>query len=226
MSSFDIPSPRANFVDANMKISREWNMFLQNVFSRIGGSNGDSIDAIKVIINQLLLENGYREIDEAFAPIPASQANMLDPFEGSANALEILKKIEEIRTQISMLPDSSAALAEANKIIATKAASALDAWTTPTLLNSWVNFGGGFFNAGFYKDPFGIVHLRGVIASGVLAQAAFVLPAGYIPTSTVMVGVNSNDAMGRLHIDTTGQVIPRIGSNVFFTLDSITFRPT
>jgi hypothetical protein len=52
----------------------------------------------------------------------------------------------------------------------------------PAFLNSWINFGGGFAPAAFYKDPLGVVHFKGVITAGTPGTNAFVLPAGYIPS--------------------------------------------
>jgi hypothetical protein len=122
MSSFDIPSPRSNFVEDG-RITREWNMFLRNVFARIGGSSGDSSDALRALIDTLTQENGYRQIENAFPPIPASISDIQEPLDLSARMAELGKLIEEIRIQFSMLPDPSAVLAELRKIAATSAAN-------------------------------------------------------------------------------------------------------
>lgn len=95
---------------------------------------------------------------------------------------------------------------------------------TPTLLNSWVNFGSGTTDAGYWKDQFGIVHLTGFIASGTITAAAFQLPEGYRPALAHRFPANSNGAYAQLRIDTTGDVVPATGSNVSFSLDGITFR--
>lgn len=108
--------------------------------------------------------------------------------------------------------------------IALKADAALQAWQTPTFLNSWVNNGGGYNNAGYYKDNFGIVHLRGLIKSGTLGLSAFTLPAGYRPPAREIFGTVSNFAFGTVYVDTTGDVVPFNGSNAFISLDGLTFR--
>lgn len=56
-------------------------------------------------------------------------------------------------------------------------------WITPTLINSWANLGSGTVGAGYLKDPFGFVHLRGRILGGAAASIAFALPPGYRPSS-------------------------------------------
>lgn len=54
-------------------------------------------------------------------------------------------------------------------------------WVTPTLINSWSNFGSGYETAAYLKDILGFVHLKGVITGGASTSVAFVLPAGYRP---------------------------------------------
>ena len=106
-----------------------------------------------------------------------------------------------------------------------RAAAALEAFIAPTFLNSWVNFDATTFNAaGYYKDGFGIVHLRGLVKTGTVALAIFTLPAGYRPVKTELFSVVSNNAFGRVDVDTGGNVILTIGSNAFASLDGITFR--
>lgn len=94
----------------------------------------------------------------------------------------------------------------------------------PAFQNSWVNYGSGYETAGFYKDPFGIVHLKGTIAGGTLTNPAFSLPAGYRPAAHLDLPVVSNAAFGRVIIFSTGPVNAQIGSTTRFSLDGITFR--
>jgi hypothetical protein len=51
----------------------------------------------------------------------------------------------------------------------------------PAFANSWANNGGGQPVASFFRDPHGIVHLKGLVKNGTVAVAAFTLPAGYRP---------------------------------------------
>lgn len=101
-------------------------------------------------------------------------------------------------------------------------------WTAPTLLNSWVNFGSPYNNAGYMKDSLGFVVLRGIIKSGTLNAYAFTLPSGYRPTSGQHIFPQlSNNAIIRIDIDTSGNVIPApygtAGSNLYVALDGIRF---
>ena len=96
----------------------------------------------------------------------------------------------------------------------------------PTLLNSWINFGGSRKVAGFFKDAFGVVHLEGVISSGTTTSPTvlFTLPVGYRPTARQLFVCNSNGALGTGFVEASGDVLFESGSNVSFSLDSISFR--
>jgi len=101
-------------------------------------------------------------------------------------------------------------------------------WTAvSSFSNSWVNLAGGACAAGYYKDPQGVVHLRGAIKSGTLGAKAFTLPAGYYSTTGHMSlpAMCSGPAAALISIDyTNGDVIPTGGNNTYITLDGITFQ--
>ena len=95
----------------------------------------------------------------------------------------------------------------------------------PAFENSWVNYGSGFESAGFYKDPFGRVHLKGLVKTGTVGVAMFTLPSGYRPSATVLFSVHSNGAEGRVDINSSGAVIAVSPSNnAYVSLDGISFR--
>lgn len=99
-------------------------------------------------------------------------------------------------------------------------------WITPTLLNGWVNYGGGFSEAGYFKDVIGIVHLKGVITGG--SGTMFKLPVGYRPKTIKKIVTISNDGISEklasVNILPDGSVNLDFGSNTWFTLDGISFR--
>jgi len=98
------------------------------------------------------------------------------------------------------------------------------AWQTPTLLNSWANYGGSYNPAGYFKDSMGIVHLRGLVRSGT-ASTIFTLPVGYRPDYRQLFATETSpNVNGRLDVDTSGNVIMYGGSNAWFSLDGATFR--
>jgi hypothetical protein len=95
----------------------------------------------------------------------------------------------------------------------------------PAFQNSWVNFNGGYQEAGFWRDPFGWVHLRGLIKSGSVNTPAFTLPPGFRPLLTEIFPVLSNGAIGRVDVVTDGTVVVvSPSSNVYVSLSSIRFR--
>jgi hypothetical protein len=102
-----------------------------------------------------------------------------------------------------------------------------ESWIAPTLLNSWVNYGGSYSIAGYYKDTLGTVHMRGLVKDGTAPGAVIcTLPAGYRPGYPVVVpGLTSASALCDLRVSTTGDVSAFAGgSTTWLSLDSIQFR--
>lgn len=95
----------------------------------------------------------------------------------------------------------------------------------PALLNSWVNFGAGFTDAAYFKDPNGFVHLRGLVKNGTgIPTVIFTLPLGYRPGQDSIFAVLSNNALGRVNVLASGDVQAFAGSTVWVQLDGITFK--
>lgn len=95
----------------------------------------------------------------------------------------------------------------------------------PAFENSWTNYGSGWVAAGFWRDPLGWVHLRGLIKSGTINTAAFTLPPGFRPaTGAETFAVNSNGAFGTVQVGTDGVVTPTVGNNTYVSLAGIHFR--
>lgn len=106
-----------------------------------------------------------------------------------------------------------------------KANKTQEAWITPTLLNGAVN---GTTALAYYKDQFGIVHLKGNIKAGTIGANQFVLPTGYkIGTNVAYFTAwefTANKAV-RVYIANGGDVQildATAGNNVSF--DGITFK--
>lgn len=95
-----------------------------------------------------------------------------------------------------------------------------------TFQNGWVNYGGGYPSVAFRKDPFGRVHLRGLVKSGTITSAIFQLPAGYLPAGTsaqLIFSQEANSASADVRVSYAGYVTPNTGSNVWLSLDGISF---
>lgn len=113
---------------------------------------------------------------------------------------------------------------ESGGIPAWVATLAQGAWTAVTVFtNSWVNYGAGNPAAAYFKDSLGIVHLRGLIKGGTIGGSAFTLPTGYRPSGPVRIGGVTSGTWALFDITTTGFVVLQIGSNVWTSLDGITF---
>ncbi len=92
----------------------------------------------------------------------------------------------------------------------------------------------GYDTVAFYKDPFGVVHLKGVaqwvnFASQTADPAGgliFILPAGYRPAETIIQPTIQQDSVGRLDIHSDGSVTHAYSMNHgdWITLAGIEFR--
>lgn len=113
-------------------------------------------------------------------------------------------------------------------------------WIAPTLgcnvIICWKNFASGWSEAAYVKDPFGIVHLKGILQCiGDIADctgssdqpiAIFTLPAEDRPAANAIFAVLSGDQLGRITVRANGEVDAEIGKYVepgWISLDGITF---
>ncbi len=101
----------------------------------------------------------------------------------------------------------------------------------PAFENGWTNFGGAQYEStGFYKDPLGVVHLKGTIQGGSVATV-FTLPAGYRPAKSQFFPVVANNTFGDVLVrgvsegSAAGQVHFNAGDDSsFVSLNGISFR--
>lgn len=102
-----------------------------------------------------------------------------------------------------------------------------EAFSTPTLLNSWVNEGSaGNSTAGYYKDTLNHVHIRGTIKDGTTTSGTnlFLLPSGYRPATRERFFADANGAYGLITVETDGNVKAQTVSATLTSLDNIHFR--
>lgn len=82
-------------------------------------------------------------------------------------------------------------------------------WIIPTLVNSWVNYAGGYTPARYRKLVDGIVMMQGLIKGGANGSVCFTLPVGYRPEYSQLMASSNNDCnVGRLNIHSDGRVRP------------------
>lgn len=110
----------------------------------------------------------------------------------------------------------------------------------PGFQNGWTNFDpNGFFStAAFYKDPYGVVHLKGVVKGGTVSHSSsgiiFMLPYGYGSEQDEVHAVLSNEGLGRVTIKrgssvSDGRTVAYVyaappSNSAWVSLDGITFR--
>jgi hypothetical protein len=104
----------------------------------------------------------------------------------------------------------------------------------------WHSVGGGFQSGAFYRDPYGVVHLKGTVSAGAAgggtlgahATNVVILPVGYRPAARTQFavpadGVNTPDTIGRVDVLSTGAVTlvkPTDNGIEHLALDGISFR--
>lgn len=121
--------------------------------------------------------------------------------------------------------ESSVSISEAIAANIVDAVEQSEDFTTPSLGNSWVNFGGSYATAAYYKDGLGRVYLRGTIKDGSIPGVVFTLPAGYRPAAQLRFGVMSHGAFGRVDVYANGDVEVNLPStNSSLSLDQVHFR--
>ena len=127
-------------------------------------------------------------------------------------------QVEELRVLKQLTLDERMVFGGKTLVVGTNGAPAFE--------SSWVNFtAAGGNRAAFYKDAEGFVRLSGLIQNGTVGSAAFTLPPGYRPPARVILATISNGAMGRITVESNGQVIPATpSSNAWVSLEGLFFR--
>ncbi len=105
---------------------------------------------------------------------------------------------------------------------------AIPLWEPLLLTNGWVPFP-GFTTPSYSKTSSGAVIVKGFMKRStalVAGQAFATLPTGFRPEGgNIMFGTTTNNATGRVDVNSTGQLVTQAGSNVSFSLDAIRFVP-
>lgn len=98
----------------------------------------------------------------------------------------------------------------------------------PGFESGWTNFPEGLATVAFYKDPVGVVHLRGTALSPAKISnlaAIFTLPPGYRPSATLYFNIFDIDATQPLYVGANGAIVTGCDkSTCYAPLDGISFR--
>jgi len=99
-------------------------------------------------------------------------------------------------------------------------------WTNLSLVNGWVHYGAPFTTPQYTKTADNVVQLKGLLNGGSLTYDTVIatLPVGFRPKARILYATtNNNNVHARVDILPDGQVRFMGTSNVWFSLDSISF---
>lgn len=99
----------------------------------------------------------------------------------------------------------------------------------PAFEGTWAaDTSGGRGTPGFWKDPFGFIHLKGALQLGTASTTAFTLPPGYRPPEyRIFAQMRTDGVLAKVDVNTNGAVVPQTapaGNSI--SLDGIYFRLT
>lgn len=207
-----IPLTSTPVLDPSGRMNQAWWRFFLTILNRTGGSSGADLSQIMLEIAALQAQTSEfdAEIDQ-LTGLAGTEIN----YGAVLRCLQI--SLDEMEGQVAGF---NSPIIPPGQPLPTP-----DAWTAPTLLNSWVNYGSGFNPAGFYKDVFGIVRLRGCVSGGALNTTIFTLPTGYQPTNKVAYPISgSGGSPGSVLIDASGNISQIASPATTLVLESISFR--
>jgi hypothetical protein len=104
---------------------------------------------------------------------------------------------------------------------------------SPAFENGWKNYDDSHYDtAAFYKDPLGVVHLKGTVGGGPPSTSSiiFTLPVGYRPAKAGFYAVAAENEFADLLIQgvnegaRAGRVELNVGGTSWVSLSGITFR--
>lgn len=113
-------------------------------------------------------------------------------------------KLPDLGVGTAKLADSAVSTAKlANNSVTAAKIEAQQSWQSPSMVNSWTNYAGGWAVAGYMKDSLGFVTLKGLIANGAGGGATiFTLPAGYRPLANlIFIGAATNSGIARIDVN-------------------------
>lgn len=128
-----------------------------------------------------------------------------------------ISSVQALRSYAPVVGDIVSCLQFAGDLLVLGAIGAPEAWHVvgaggePAFQNSWVNMGGSFPTAAFYKDAAGIVHLRGGVTAGA-ASTIFTLPAGYRPAFSEDYAQSQNGVFAQMRVTAAGDVLQAVGA--------------
>jgi hypothetical protein len=94
----------------------------------------------------------------------------------------------------------------------------------PAFENGYANgYQPSYDTTGFYKDPFGTVHLKGLVTGPDSPPTIFTLPVGFRVRNQQIFRIVSGNTDGEIMVQSNGQVQRRSGA-AWYSLSGISFR--
>jgi hypothetical protein len=93
---------------------------------------------------------------------------------------------------------------------------------------TWADYGdAAWHNAAYRKHSDGRVELRGLVKNGVFGTSIFSLPTGYRPALHItLVTISDGEVLGRVTIESGGDIIHISGATTWYSLNNISFDST
>lgn len=139
-------------------------------------------------------------------------------FNRIADAINFLYTDGSITT--NLLDDDAVTEAKAAQVFKDLLLSNVEDWHEvgsgggePAFENGWVNYGSVEATAAFYKDPWGRVHIKGLVKTGTINTTIFTLPVDYRPPANLIFNTQSNNVSARLNTTLAGVVSGTNGSS-------------
>ena len=154
----------------------------------------------------------------------------LDLMNPASNTLTLGATIQSLTEQTSNVNRSAATtestLAEVKRVVDSMSESQ-GVIKAAVLQNGWLNYGGDYENACYWKDNSNNIHIAGVVKSGTATAGTtiFVLDTEYRPQASETFACASNETLCVIQIDVSGNVkIRNGGNNSYISLSGISFR--
>jgi len=173
-----------------------------------------------------LIKNGTATSGTNIWSIPTSPINLAPP---ASNLIPVSSNNSIGAINIAVSTTTLAIYAGSNVFLSLQSMyypNGAATWTSLTLQNSWVWYGGNPATPGVTKGSDGIVMLTGLIKSGTTTNGTVIttLPAGFRPSQEMVLDVASNGIFGRIDIYPNGNIVAiNLNNNTYLTLDGISF---
>ncbi|TQK53835.1 hypothetical protein FB479_10848 [Brevibacillus sp. AG162] len=204
------------FIYKNGKVDNQWTLYSNYLGSSTANGGANATISYAHYDPTAVYEVTYITVDKHLLTSTALEASIQYATSDKSVLNEVVQQASDNETRLSVVETTYARKQQGQ-------------WIAPVLLNGWVNYGAGYSSAGYFKDDFGIVHLRGMIKGGTVGGTvpAFKLPAGYRPNVSHYFSASSYNGtivFSSIEVGSNGYIVVSTGGNSWLSMDGITFR--